>query len=391
MRLLMPKLVVVLIFMVLIGRLYQLQLIDAEVARYRYATASNTTRYVPIRPFRGEVYASDGRTLVAESSAIYTVAIRASDLPAVGTYERAQVFAELSQVLGITNTLTISPAIVLKNDQVLRDALATKLAEVQTTDFKQAQRMLPMQLPVPKDALFGATQIVERHAPLVRFIPRYNAPIESEDAAPLRDVDSALSDLSSALDITGTLVISPATQIALRPELRSDLIQIFGEAVAPTIDQIQIQNWLLVDIPPRDTVAALQLSQQFSRTLSLDNPIDTLVRTSDTPRYQTIVVKRDIPRKTAMVIRENAGNLPGVVIEQDYRRRYPLSDDVQSLSHVLGYVGRVGSCELVRQNPARSWVVGLLDSIGHAVECGIIQKKVNRYELGIPRDRKSTV
>jgi penicillin-binding protein 2 len=30
-------------------------------------------------------------------------------------------------------------------------------------------------------------------------------------------------------------------------------------------------------------------------------------------------------------------------------------------------------------------VVGLLDSIGHAVECGIVQKKINPYELGIPR------
>lgn len=385
MRLLMPKMVVALIFVVLIGRLYQIQLIDAEVARYRYATSTNTTRYVPIRPFRGEVYASDGRTLLAESSAIYTVAIRVSDLPAEGSPARAKVFAELSQVLGITNTLTISPAIVLQNDKVLRDALATSLTDVPISEFQRATRLLPLQIPVAKDALFGVTQIVERHAPLVRFVPRYNAPIASDDAALLRDVDSALSDLSSALEITGTLVISPATQIVQRPELRDDLIQVFGNAIAPTIDDVQIQDWLVGQIPPRDTVAALQLSQQFTRTLMLDNPIETLVRTSDTPRYQTITVVRDVPRTTAMVLKENASNLPGVVIEQDYRRRYPLSGNVQSLSHVLGYVGRVGSCELVRQNPARSWVVGLLDSIGHAVECGIIQKKVNRYELGIPR------
>lgn len=385
MRLLMPKIVVAFIFFVLIGRLYQLQLVDAEAARYRYSTTSNTTRYVPIRPFRGEVYASDGRTLLAESSAIYTVAIRVSDLPAEGTFARARVFAELSQVLGITNTLTISPAIVLQNDKVLRDALKTKLSDVALDDFRRTRRMLPMQLPVPNDALFGVTQIIERHAPLARYVPRYNAPIVSDDAALLRDVDSALSDLSSALDITGTLVISPATQISQRPELRADLVQVFGETIVPTIDNIKVQDWLVGAIPPRDTVIALQLSQQFSRTLTLENPVETLVRTSDTPRYQTVTVLRDIPRSVAMVLKENASNLPGVVIEQDYRRRYPLSGEVQSLSHVLGYVGRVGSCELVRQNPARSWVVGLLDSIGHAVECGIIQKKVNRYELGIPR------
>jgi penicillin-binding protein 2 len=45
----------------------------------------------------------------------------------------------------------------------------------------------------------------------------------------------------------------------------------------------------------------------------------------------------------------------------------------------------VNECELVRQNPARSWAIGLLDSLGHAVECGLIQKEINPYQLGIPR------
>ena len=385
MRIFVPKLIVFIVFSVLMGRLYQLQLVQTEADRHTYSTSVNTTRYVPIRPIRGEIFASDGTTLLAESMPIYTVAIRVSDLPPEDSPERAKVYAQLSQVLGMTNTLTISPAIVLDNDKVLREALQKSLTDVNVRSFVRTDQTLPMRITVDADHLFGATQIVERHAPIARFIPRWNAPIRNNDAALLRDVDSALADLSSALEITGTLVISPAVQITTRPELRADMLRVFGDDIAPQIDKIQTQNWLTGEVPPSASVDALHLSEQFTRTLKLENPVEILVRTSDTPRYQTIAVKRDIPRTIAMVLKENAANLPGVVIEQDYRRRYPLSDDIQSLSHVLGYIGRVGSCELVRQNPARSWVSGLLDSIGHAVECGILQKKINPYELGIPR------
>ena len=107
MRIFVPKLIVFVVFCVLMGRLYQLQLIQTEADRHTYSTSVNTTRYVPIRPIRGEIFASDGTTLLAESMPIYTVAIRVSDLPPEESPERAKVFAQLSQVLGLTNTLTI--------------------------------------------------------------------------------------------------------------------------------------------------------------------------------------------------------------------------------------------------------------------------------------------
>jgi penicillin-binding protein 2 len=385
MRIVIPKLIVLAIFVALIGRLYQLQVVNTEADRYRYSTTVNTTRYVPIRPFRGEIYASDQQTLLAESMPIYTVAIRVSDLPPQGSDERADVFARLTQVMGITSTLTISPAIVLENDQVLRERLQESLSEVVLQGFTRNTTMLPLTIPVDDEELFGVTQIIERHAPVARYVPRYGVPMASDDAALLRDVDSALADLSHVLEITGTLVISPATQVQQRTVLRDDLLRVFGQDIAPTIDNLKTQDWLTGEVPPAVTVDALQLSRAFTRTLTLENPIEQLVLTSDTPRYQTVTVLRDVPRMVAMVLRENAANLPGVVIEQDYRRNYPVSGEVQSMSHVLGYIGRVGSCELVRQNPARSWVVALLDSIGNSVECGILQKKVNPFELGIPR------
>jgi len=46
---------------------------------------------------------------------------------------------------------------------------------------------------------------------------------------------------------------------------------------------------------------------------------------------------------------------------------------------------RVGECDLVRQNTARSWVGSLLESIGHAEECGIVRKTIDPGQLGIAR------
>lgn len=43
---------------------------------------------------------------------------------------------------------------------------------------------------------------------------------------------------------------------------------------------------------------------------------------------------------------------------------------------LLGYIGSVNECELVRQNSARSLGRQLARSIGHAEECGIITKQI---------------
>jgi len=79
-RLILPKLAVLLILVALIGRLYQLQLVPDEADRFRDSTRSRTTRFLPVRPIRGEIFASDGKTLLAESVPIYTVSVVAAAL-----------------------------------------------------------------------------------------------------------------------------------------------------------------------------------------------------------------------------------------------------------------------------------------------------------------------
>jgi penicillin-binding protein 2 len=282
-RLVAPKILVLLIFAVLIGRLYQLQMVEEEADQYRYRTEERVTRYLPLRPLRGEVFAGDGTTLLAETVPIYAVSVRPADLPPRGTPERARVFAQLSQLLGMPGTLTVSPTTAIEREPSLRTALATGL---------------DLSLPLP------------------------------------------------------------------------------GFATARA---------LALPIRPAQQVAALRLSETYSEALTLDNPIAAQVEAADIPGYQTLRIMSGIRRETALVLRENAPSLPGVVIEQDYRRSYPLSAHVPSLSYLLGYIRPVNQCDLVRQNTARSWTAGLLDSLGNAVECGIIQKQVNPYELGMPR------
>ncbi len=331
------KVVVLLIFAVLIGRLYQLQLVDAEADRFRYRTEVRVTRYLPVRPLRGEIYAADGETLLAQTVPIYTAAIRPSDLPS-DPAARARVFAHLGQALGITSTLTISPASALDRDPILRSDLLQGL---------------------------GAATIARARA---RSASPGDVPGVSQDTTSEGDGQAAPALMAPALQSDDAL--------------RNDALRLSRGVAASSAS---VASWLDIDVPPSLTLGALRLATAYSDTVTLTSPIATQVELANIPGYQTLKIREDVPRDIALVLRENQASLPGVVIEQDYRRRYTLSSEIPSLSYVLGYIGRVNECELVRQNPARSWVIGLLDSIGHSIECGIIQKQVNPFELGLPR------
>ena len=126
-RILAPKIAILLIFSILAGRLYQLQLVPEEADRFRYSTEERTTRYLPMRSMRGEVLASDGRTLLAETVPIYSVSIRPADLPPRGSAARAEVFAQLSKLLGVAGTVTLTATADLARDATLRSDLTQGL------------------------------------------------------------------------------------------------------------------------------------------------------------------------------------------------------------------------------------------------------------------------
>lgn len=289
-RLIIPRIAVLLLFVVLVGRLYQLQIGNNQPNNPGSGAATLTNQYQQVRPQRGEVFAADGQTLLAESVPIFTAAIRPSSLPPEDNEERdlnqprrAEIYAQLGQILGITSTLTISPADALTQSPLLQN------------DIEQG---------------LGATAL----------------------AAAQRETE--------------------------------------GNA-----------SWLSLDVPPEKSTTALQIRDVYSNTVTLDSPIARRINRRDVSGYQTAVIKRDIPREVALVLRENANNLPGVVVERDWRRRYPLSSQISSISHLLGYVNSANDCDLVRRNAARTWVSGLMDSVGHAVKCGIITKQIDPYQM----------
>src|SRR5262245_49572307 len=150
-RLIFPKLVVLLVLVALVGRLYQLQLVSDESDRYRDTARARTTRFLPVRPIRGEIFASDGKTLLAESVPIYMVAIRPADLPSAERqpHQRAEVFTQLSQLLGISTTLTISPALTVARDPVLRNDLSQGLG-VDATKTSATDQGITLTVPPAK-------------------------------------------------------------------------------------------------------------------------------------------------------------------------------------------------------------------------------------------------
>lgn len=276
-RLIALRALLIVIVAVLVGRLYQLQLVDSE------STGSTPEeifrRSLTVAPRRGEIFAADGKTLLAESVPIYNLAVVPGRLPDAEDEpeRRAEVLARLGQVAGLTTTLTIDPAGALAASRPLRTA-------------------------------------VGRLAPL------------------------------PSVAATGPITIT----------------------VAPT-----------------DTLTALELSRTYSDVVSIASPIEALIPRESVRGYQSVVIKEDVAPDLALAIGENANYLPGVQVVESYRRRYPQSEAVPSLSHLLGYIGRITECELVAENPASSWLTGMVDLVGHAGSCGLIPKTIEPSSMGL--------
>ncbi len=291
-RLNVLRVVLVLVLATIVGRLYQLQLVNSDERRYGRTVEVNTTRYVPVRPRRGEILARDGTTLLAESVPTFSVAILPARLPPPDTPQRAHILAQVAQITSISSTLTLSPTSALDAHPDLRGTLAGVLGN---TALEQA------------------------------------ADLQAQSPAP------------------------PSSP-----------------------------PYLTMTVAPSATLAALELAQTHPDLLRFDNPIADRIEQHSTRHYETVVVKEVVPPQMALALRENLAHLPGVEVIENYQRRYPLSADVPTLSHLLGYIGRINECELVTENPATSWLDSLLDTIGHAPTCGLVQRTIDPGVMGIP-------
>lgn len=284
-RLHILRALILIVLTILIGRLYRLQLVNREVQQYGGAVEVSTTRYIPLHPRRGEIVASDGKTLLAESVPTFSIAVMPDSLPPEDTERRAEILGKLASISGMTSTLTLSPSIALETMPALRNDLTNLVGLPTMRSFEQHGDSLP--------------------------------------------------------------------------------------------------TMLAFTIPPERTLDAFGMAQTYPSVLTFHNPIEPLLKNSNARRYQSVVIKENVSQDMALAVSENTTHLPGVVVVENYQRHYPLSASIPSLSHILGYIGRINECELVTENPSISWVDSLLDSIGHAPGCGVMKKRIDPSVIGI--------
>src|SRR5687768_3116089 len=119
-RLVVFRIAILLLFAGLTTRLWDLQMSQGQV----FAEEATARRQQEVfeRPLRGEIFASDGTTRLAESQPSYTIAVRPNQLPRSDKDQR-RLFARLDDMLAITGTLVLSPTDELRYVPGLREGI----------------------------------------------------------------------------------------------------------------------------------------------------------------------------------------------------------------------------------------------------------------------------
>lgn len=202
-----------------------------------------------------------------------------------------------------------------------------------------------------------------------------------------------LARLAQIAELTSTLTLSRPLDLALPSTLADELAALepvviegpklptSGQPVAEYPGEELSHTTML--IPPRHTMAAMEVAARYPALLTIQNPVEVQLQQSTMPHYQFTIIKEHIPREVALAVQENRAYLPGVVVIEHYRRRYPFSGEIPSLSHLLGYIGRISQCELVAKNPATSWSESLQDVLSNITQCGIVPKHIDASLVGI--------
>ncbi len=169
------RIAILLLFVVLVRQLYILQFVEGEMLAQ--SAIANTFRDVYERPLRGEIYASDGTTLLAESLPSYTIAILRSRLPRDDA-EKQQIFAWLDDLLKFQSQLIVTPAEQLTYEPRLKQEI-----ELLTGPFETPPPSLtePFTITLPLGRSVEALQLTRSYTGTLVF----KSPIEDM----LRDAD----------------------------------------------------------------------------------------------------------------------------------------------------------------------------------------------------------
>jgi len=113
-------------------------------------------------------------------------------------------------------------------------------------------------------------------------------------------------------------------------------------------------NFLLYFVPadlPKDSLARQAIIKRVSENLMNLKPEDILsllskIKPGSLESYQPLFIADDIEYDKAMTLYLESDNMPGVVITNKTRREYNLYS--LSLSHILGYTGKINDKELAK-------------------------------------------
>lgn len=102
-----------------------------------------------------------------------------------------------------------------------------------------------------------------------------------------------------------------------------------------------------IDLPERD-------SEEFLRVLNFASSISDMTeeelmniyRDADPWSYEPIILKENLTYEEAISAKLKSENLPGIVIDTQSKRYY-LNEGVESISHILGYLGKISPEDLL--------------------------------------------
>ena len=104
-----------------------------------------------------------------------------------------------------------------------------------------------------------------------------------------------------------------------------------------------------VTMTPRDLAKGEGLSLelgQAARLLGIGiSDVRTFASATGTARDEAVLVADSLPYEQALSLAVSLPKLPGFHLEIRPKRRYPLGETIPSLSHILGYVGKISPSE----------------------------------------------
>lgn len=359
-RMLIAKSGIAAAFVALGARLGYLQLARAD--ELKSASTSYVRRQETVPATRGLILDRKGREL-AVNQQTWEVRLRPSDLPKVGTPERRLVLDQVINALSLPDALVLDPkGVPAGSESVVYARTAELLGKVLSVEATGQAVQYPFFRVPGKVVRVNGYDLALLTYPDVTSRKSDSARISS-DRRLVAGVEAGWGSDTSVFYWGNVLAVfnSPDQRIAGRVQraiesLPKDAVSSEDEAISS-----------LRDNPLRSWTEYIQSEQKINYLVRLEDELSTdqaaLLRAylSDLPGVlvmnkldyliengrdrQQVVVKTGVARETALKLEANRLELPGVEVDGGALIRRYLGGE--AMSHVLGYVGKISSSELI--------------------------------------------